>query len=93
MDEEKKGWKELPEGDVLAGATSLAFRTGNWRTARPVHIPEKCIHCHICWTCCPDSSVIMRNGKFGEFDYDHCKGCGICAHECPTDAIEMKPEQ
>ena len=67
MDEQKKGWKELPEGDVLAGATSLAFKTGNWRTARPVHIREKCINCHICWTCCPDTAVIMRDGKFGEF--------------------------
>ncbi|MGB9705421.1 MAG: 4Fe-4S binding protein, partial [Pyrobaculum sp.] len=21
-----------------------------------------------------------------------CKGCGICANECPTKAIEMVPE-
>ncbi len=27
------------------------------------------------------------------FDYDHCKGCGICSVECPRDAIQMQPEQ
>ena len=25
-------------------------------------------------------------------DYDHCKGCGICATECPAEAITMHPE-
>ncbi|MDD3391652.1 MAG: 4Fe-4S binding protein [Synergistaceae bacterium] len=25
-------------------------------------------------------------------DLFFCKGCGICAHVCPKDAIEMKPE-
>lgn len=25
-------------------------------------------------------------------DYDYCKGCGICANECPIDVIEMVPE-
>ncbi len=25
-------------------------------------------------------------------DYDYCKGCGICAAECPCGAIEMVPE-
>jgi pyruvate ferredoxin oxidoreductase delta subunit len=25
-------------------------------------------------------------------DYDYCKGCGICAVECPRKAIEMVPE-
>jgi len=90
----KTGWKELPKGDVLAGSTSLKFKTGNWRSTKPIHIPEKCIHCLICWVACPDGSVKVdaENGKFIEFNYDYCKGCGICAHECPKDAIEMVPE-
>jgi len=28
-----------------------------------------------------------------EFDFSFCKGCGICANECPTKAIKMKIEQ
>ena len=27
-----------------------------------------------------------------EIDYDYCKGCGICAAECPCGAIDMIPE-
>ena len=95
MEEKKAGWKDLPEGDVLEGASSLKFKTGNWRNKRPVHIPEKCIHCFICWISCPDSAVKVdsNTGKFVGFDYEYCKGCGICAYECPKEAIEMVDEQ
>ena len=26
-------------------------------------------------------------------DLDFCKGCGLCAAECPCGAIEMDPEE
>jgi Pyruvate/2-oxoacid:ferredoxin oxidoreductase delta subunit len=26
-------------------------------------------------------------------DYDHCKGCQICVHECPTDALVAEREK
>ena len=31
-------------------------------------------------------------GRGYAIDYDFCKGCGICAAECPCGAIEMVPE-
>ena len=33
-----------------------------------------------------------ENGKMTGIDYDHCKGCGICVHECRFDALKMIPE-
>ncbi|MEO0115587.1 MAG: 4Fe-4S binding protein, partial [candidate division WOR-3 bacterium] len=27
------------------------------------------------------------------FDYDFCKGCGVCASECPRNAITMEEEE
>ena len=47
----------------------------------------------LCYFYCPDASIIVENGKAVGFDLDHCKGCGICARECPTDAIHMEVEE
>ena len=80
----KPGWKELPLGDILEPGTAAAFQTGSWRSEKPVWNKEKCINCMFCWIACPDSSIIVKDGKMTGFDYDHCKGCGICARECPT---------
>jgi 2-oxoacid:acceptor oxidoreductase delta subunit (pyruvate/2-ketoisovalerate family) len=52
-----------------------------------------CFECDNCFGVCPDNAVIkLANGKY-EFNLDYCKGCGICAHECPCGAIEMVPER
>ena len=60
----KMGWKELPEGDVLDAGTAHEFKTGDWRSFRPIHDSEKCTNCLICWIYCPDSSIIVKDGKF-----------------------------
>ena len=44
----------------------------------------------MCTPFCPDSSIPVTNGKRSDFDYDHCKGCGICYTVCPFGAIEWK---
>jgi pyruvate ferredoxin oxidoreductase delta subunit len=31
--------------------------------------------------------------KYYLVDLDFCKGCGVCAYECPKDAIEMVLEE
>jgi len=87
------GWKEITRaGTIYQVGNSREYETGDWRSIRPVYAKEKCIHCLICWRYCPDSSIIVTDGKFDSFDYDHCKGCGICANVCPADAIEMVSE-
>jgi 2-oxoacid:acceptor oxidoreductase delta subunit (pyruvate/2-ketoisovalerate family) len=58
-----------------------------------------CFDCDNCFGVCPDNSVLKLEGREREaagrgyaFDYDFCKGCGICVAECPCGAIEMVPE-
>jgi 2-oxoacid:acceptor oxidoreductase delta subunit (pyruvate/2-ketoisovalerate family) len=52
-----------------------------------------CFECDNCYGVCPDNAVIkLGPGNRFEFNYDYCKGCGICVSECPCGAIEMVPE-
>lgn len=72
-------------------------RDGLDREARRCFSCGECMGCDNCWTLCPDNSVLKtradNDGKCGyRFDYDHCKGCGICARECPVGFIAMSEE-
>ncbi len=52
-----------------------------------------CFECDNCFGVCPDNAVVkLEDGRY-EFNYDFCKGCGICVAECPCGAIEMVPER
>jgi pyruvate ferredoxin oxidoreductase delta subunit len=90
-----KNWQELPIGvKILEPGNSQEYKTGSWRVNRPVLDIVKCIQCLFCWVFCPDSAILLVDAKVVAIDYDHCKGCGICAHECPekANAITMVPE-
>lgn len=90
-------WKsaDFPLGAVIPEAgNSQYYRTGGWRSDRPVRDAETCTDCLICWIMCPDSAIHVVDEKLADdtFDLDHCKGCGVCANECPVEAITMVPE-
>ena len=52
-----------------------------------------CFECDNCFGVCPDNAVIkLGPGLRYEFNLEYCKGCGICAKECPCGAIDMVPE-
>lgn len=53
-----------------------------------------CFECDTCYGVCPDNAVIkLGPGKRYVIDYDYCKGCGLCAEECPCGAIDMVKER
>jgi 2-oxoacid:acceptor oxidoreductase delta subunit (pyruvate/2-ketoisovalerate family) len=53
-----------------------------------------CFECDNCYGVCPDNAVIkLGPGKRFKFNFDYCKGCGICATECPCGAIRMVAEE
>ena len=93
MSENKEGgWKDIPRGGlILEAGNAVEYETGSWRNMRPIRDEEKCIDCLRCWIFCPDSAILVEDRKVVGIDLDHCKGCGICAYECPpkVNAIEM----
>ena len=79
---------ELHEGGIIREAGNAHdYQTGDWRTFVPEFVEENCIHCMFCWIYCPDSAIeIDTSGdkpRMKGIILDHCKGCGICAQECP----------
>lgn len=87
------GWKTLPRGGmILEAGTSAEYKTGSWRSFRPLWDEEKCEQCLKCDLLCPDCSIKVEDEKMTGIDLDYCKGCGICAEVCPFSAIEMKAE-
>jgi len=86
-------WQELSPGGVVAAGDAEQPSTGGWRTGlRPEVELSACVNCLLCWLYCPDSAVLLDGTAFAGFDYEHCKGCEICAFACPTGAIAMVAE-
>ena len=94
-------WVDMPFEDarisapaIHAEATSVAVKTGLWRTMRPVIDYNRCNRCWwICSTFCPDSAINLDDENYPRIDYEHCKGCMICVARCPRHVIEAVPEK
>jgi pyruvate ferredoxin oxidoreductase delta subunit len=87
--------REVPFGAVTPAPvnTQDLFMTSNWRIVRPVIDHEKCTRCLTCYLSCPDSCwVYNEKDDVLEWIANFCKGCQICIHECPVDAITAEPE-
>jgi pyruvate ferredoxin oxidoreductase delta subunit len=92
--ESETTWRDLEKGLIVTepGSTSI-YKTGDWRSQRPVVDKNKCVKCGLCALYCPEGCVSQQpDGNF-EANLYYCKGCGICRHECPVKAISMVEEK
>ena len=78
---------------------SLVGQTHRFQQVHGPLTPLACLSCGNCFECdncygvCPDNAVIkLGPGNRFKFNYDYCKGCSLCATECPCGAIKMVPE-
>ncbi|MDY0375786.1 MAG: hydrogenase iron-sulfur subunit [Desulfobacterium sp.] len=55
---------------------------------RAVVDDSKCVICLTCYRCCPHGAIFWENGV-AVISPVACQGCGICASECPMDAIQI----
>ncbi|RLB06060.1 MAG: pyruvate synthase subunit PorD [Deltaproteobacteria bacterium] len=87
-------WKDLNVGFVVdEPGNASVYRTGDWRSQRPLYNRERCIRCGTCYIYCPDMAIKILEDGYIEHDLYYCKGCGICVQECPTGAITMVEEE
>ena len=91
---------ERPELERVRRQTNFEEVVGGLTEENALFEARRCLSCGNCFECdncfgvCPDNAVIkLGGGERYQFDYDFCKGCGICVTECPCGAIEMVPER
>ncbi|MBI5429939.1 MAG: NAD(P)-binding protein [Nitrosomonadales bacterium] len=89
-----------PMLDAIRRQTSFDEVQGGLDETNALFEARRCLSCGNCFECdncygvCPDNAVIkLGPGKRFMFNYDYCKGCGICVSECPCGAIKMVPEE
>jgi 2-oxoacid:acceptor oxidoreductase delta subunit (pyruvate/2-ketoisovalerate family) len=86
---QEEGWRgEVDFGEVNLGidleqAMAEAHRCFNCGV---------CNDCELCLILCPDVAITRREGGGFDIDLNYCKGCGVCAAECPRGAIVMTRE-
>lgn len=89
-------WKDLEIGNIVVEPGSASqYETGGWRSQLPVIDNSKCNKCGLCYIFCPDCAIEPDpdNPGFYKPSLFYCKGCAICAKECPRDAITMLEEE
>lgn len=92
--ETELSWKDLEVGCVISDPGNASqYKTGDWRSMRPVVDKSKCIRCGVCYIFCPDMAIHKTDENYFEASLYYCKGCGICAQECFTGCIVMVPEE
>ena len=91
---DKYTWKEIPVGCVVEEpGNARGYKTGDWKSQKPIVDTEKCIKCGVCWVFCPDAAISKSPEGYYLPNLEYCKGCGICARECWTGCIRMVEEE
>ena len=89
-----------PTLDLLRRQSTFEEVVGGLDESNALFEARRCLSCGNCFECdncygvCPDNAVIkLGPGKRFAFNYDYCKGCGLCAAECPCGAIRVVAEE
>ena len=87
-------WENLALGAAICTPGNASeLKTGDWRSVSPKVDESKCIKCAICMHFCPEGCIDENPEGYYHSNLYYCKGCGICANECPKKAIEMVVEE
>jgi NADPH-dependent glutamate synthase beta subunit-like oxidoreductase len=91
---------QRPVLDLVRRQSTFEEVVGGFDAATAQFEARRCLSCGNCFECdncygvCPDNAVIkLGAGNRYAFNYDYCKGCGLCVAECPCGAITTQPEE
>jgi NADPH-dependent glutamate synthase beta subunit-like oxidoreductase len=91
---------QRPVLDMVRRQSTFEEVVGGFDPATAQFEARRCLSCGNCFECdncygvCPDNAVIkLGAGNRYAFNYDYCKGCGLCVTECPCGAITTQPEE
>jgi len=91
---------QQPVLDVIRRQSTFEEVVGSFDAETAQFEARRCLSCGNCFECdncygvCPDNAVIkLGPGRRYEFNYEYCKGCGLCVSECPCGAIRTVPEE
>ncbi len=91
---------QRPVLDMVRRQSTFEEVVGGFDPATAQFEARRCLSCGNCFECdncygvCPDNAVIkLGAGNRYAFNYDYCKGCGLCVSECPCGAIRTQAEE
>jgi len=91
---------QRPVLDMVRRQSTFEEVVGGFDPATAQFEARRCLSCGNCFECdncygvCPDNAVIkLGAGNRYAFNYDYCKGCGMCVAECPCGAITTQAEE
>ena len=64
--------KLTPGGDIYTSGNAKEFKTGDWRSMKPIWIEEKCTQCGLCFLVCPENSIPVEKDLKRKINR-HCK--------------------
>ena len=72
INEESTCEELTPGGTIYTAGNAKEFKTGDWRSKKPIFIAEKCKQCGLCFPVCPDDAIpVNKEQKRDDFNYDY----------------------
>lgn len=83
--------KAVSQGRGAASVASIPMGKGEYvmELIRAKPSNERCAKCYKCIEACPYSAISINENGIIVVDLILCRGCGTCAAQCPSKAIEL----